>query len=82
MATSPHRPRTTDETGDAPGTPGDDTPPVAGMPVEVWSWLRESMAVRPHVVARVRAALDAGVQATPDQVALAMLRHQPYRGAA
>jgi hypothetical protein len=59
-----------------------DHPPVAGMSVEVWSWLRETMEVRPHVVARIRAALDAGHQATPDQVAAAMLRHQPYRGAA
>ena len=64
-------------------------PPVAGMSPEVWRWLRESMAVRPHVVARVRAALDAGVRPTPDQVAVAILDDRwregpvrPFRGAA
>jgi hypothetical protein len=53
------------------------------MPPEVWRWLRESMVVRPHVVARVRAALDAGHRPTPDQVAGAILdgrgRHGPPR---
>lgn len=71
-------------------TSANDRPPVAGMPVEVWTWLRESMAVRPQVVARVRASLDAGHQASADDVALAILRgpwnspwregqHGPYR---
>lgn len=48
-------------------------PPVDGMPLEVWTWLRESMAVRPQVVARVRASLESGERATADQIARAML---------
>ena len=48
-------------------------PAVAGIPPEVWAYLRETMTVRPHVVARVRASLQAGVQPTSDEVALAML---------
>jgi hypothetical protein len=51
------------------------------MPAEIWSWLRESMAVRPHVVARVRAQLDAGEQPTAYQVALAMLE-DPFQDVA
>jgi hypothetical protein len=50
-----------------------DAPPVAGMPIEVWTWLRESLAVRPSVVARVRARLDAGDRPTADDVAAAIL---------
>ena len=50
-----------------------DVPPIAGMPDEIWSWLRESMAVRPLVVARVRAALASGEQASAEDVALAIL---------
>ena len=53
-------------------------PPVAGMPPEVWKWLRESRSVRPHVVARVRAALAAGIQVSAEDVALAMISG-PYR---
>ena len=56
-------------------------PPIAGMPVETWSWLRDSLAVRPHVVAQVRELLSAGHRPTPDQVANAMI-FGPYRGAA
>jgi hypothetical protein len=48
-------------------------PPVTGMPPEVWNWLRESLAVRPNVVAAVRARLDAGERPAPEDVALAML---------
>jgi hypothetical protein len=48
-------------------------PPVTGMPPEVWIWLRESLAVRPKVVADVRARLDAGERPAPEDVALAML---------
>ena len=44
------------------------------MPLEVWTWLRDSMAVRPHVVARVRAGARVRASgSTPDEVALAML---------
>lgn len=56
-------------------------PPVPGMPLEMWLWLREARPVRPHVVARARAALAAGKQATADEVALAMLLG-PYRDVA
>ena len=56
-------------------------PPVHGMPIEVWTWLRESMAVRPHVVARVRASLEAGERATPDDIATAMLSGTRREGA-
>lgn len=56
-------------------------PPFPGMPLEMWAWLQESRPVRPHVVARVRAALAAGKQATADEVALAMLQG-PYRDVA
>lgn len=55
-----------------------DRPPVAGMPAEVWAWLRESMAVRPQVVARVRASLEAGHQTSADDVARAIM-NGPYR---
>jgi hypothetical protein len=65
MTTSPHRPRAASTL---------DRPPVDGMPAEVWSWLRESMAVRPHVVSRVRDALARGERASADDVALAILR--------
>jgi hypothetical protein len=51
------------------------------MPLEMWAWLQEARAVRPHVVARVRAALAAGQQVTPDEVARAMLTG-PYRDVA
>jgi hypothetical protein len=64
MTTTQHRPRAATL----------ERPPVDGMPLEVWSWLRESMAVRPQVVARARAALARGEQATADDVALAILR--------
>lgn len=43
------------------------------MPVEIWSWLRESMAVRPQVVARVRATIASGQQVSAEDVALAIL---------
>ena len=58
--------------------PTSQQPPVAGMPIEVWTWLRESRSVRPHVVARVRAALEAGERVTSDAVALAMIT-EPFR---
>jgi hypothetical protein len=48
-------------------------PPVTGMPPEVWTWLHESSPVRPHVVADVRARLDAGVRPPVEDVALAIL---------
>ena len=57
-------------------------PPVAGMPPEVWSWLRDAQPVRPRVVADVRARLDAGQRPTPEDVALAMLRDVRADGAA
>ena len=64
-------------------------PPVAGMSPAVWRWLRETTEVRQHVVARVRASLDAGERPTPDQVAVAILHggpragpFRPFRGAA
>jgi hypothetical protein len=50
------------------------------MPAELWSWLRESIAVRPSVVARVKASLEAGERRSPDDIALAMLDRCPYRG--
>ena len=53
-------------------------PPVAGMPIEIWTWLRESRSVRPHVVARVRAALAAGERVSADAVATAMMT-EPFR---
>ena len=53
-------------------------PPVTGMSLEVWTWLRESRSVRPHVVARVRAALASGERVTSDAVALAMIT-EPFR---
>ena len=56
-------------------------PPIAGMPIEVWTWLRESRSVRPHVVARVRAALAAGLDVTSYEVAAAILRG-PFRDVA
>jgi hypothetical protein len=56
-------------------------PPIAGMPPEIWTWLRESRSVRPHVVARVRAALAAGRRVSSDDVALAII-HGPYRDVA
>jgi hypothetical protein len=65
MTTTPHRPRAA-----APAS----QPPVSGMPLEVWSWLRESMAVRPLVVERVRRALAKGERASADDVALAILQ--------
>jgi len=60
------RPRVT-----ADGAP--DDPPVAGMPAEVWTWLRTSLAVRPAAVADARARLDAGVQPTAAELADAVL---------
>ena len=56
-------------------------PPIAGMPPEIWSWLRQSRSVRPHVVARVRAALAAGELVSAEDVALAILKG-PYRDVA
>ena len=56
-------------------------PPVAGMPIEIWTWLHEPRSVRPHVVARVRAALVAGHRVAPRDVALAMITG-PYRDVA
>lgn len=57
-------------------------PPIAGMPPEVWAWLREARCVRPHVVARARAALAAGDRrVSADEIALAMLEG-PYRDVA
>jgi hypothetical protein len=52
----------------------DTRPLVAGMSDEVWTSLHETPAVRPTVVARVRAALDAGQRTSADDVALAILR--------
>jgi hypothetical protein len=49
------------------------------MPIEVWTWLRESLAVRPQVVARVRASLEAGERRTGDDIANAMLGNGPFR---
>ena len=64
MASNHHRQRSVEP----------DQPPVPGMPAEVWTWLRESMSVRPHVVARVRASLASGDdRPSPDDVALAIL---------
>lgn len=60
------------------------TPLVPGTSLDPWIWLREAM-VRPHVVARVRAALAAGHRVSADDVALAILRRhdiRPYRDAA
>jgi hypothetical protein len=51
-----------------------ERPPIACVPPEVWSWLHESLGVRPHVVARARATLANGDQASADDVAEAMLR--------
>lgn len=48
------------------------------MPLELWTWLRESRSVRPHVVARVRAGLASGERVTPDAVARAMMT-EPFR---
>ena len=56
-------------------------PPIPGMPLEMWAWLQESSAVRPDVVARVRAALDEGKRVSADDVALAILEG-PYRDVA
>ena len=56
-------------------------PPVPGMPLEMWTWLRESRSVRPHVVARVRAALAEGKQVSSDDLARAIL-DGPYRDVA
>lgn len=52
----------------------ENRPPVAGMSVEMWTSLRETPVVRSNVVARVRAALEAGYRASADDVAVAMLR--------
>jgi hypothetical protein len=54
----------------------------AVIPLEIWVALTEMPVVRPHVVARVRAALAAGLIGTPDDVARAMLCGAPYRDAA
>ena len=43
------------------------------MPVEVWSWLHESLSVRPEAVAEARARLDAGLRPTSTQLADALL---------
>ena len=48
-------------------------PPIAGMPLELWTWLRESTLVRPHVVARARASLAAGERTSAHDVADAIL---------
>jgi hypothetical protein len=50
-----------------------DGPPVSGMSVEVWTWLREPAPVRPDAVAEARARLDAGDHPTPTQLAEALL---------
>ncbi|HEX4906307.1 MAG TPA: hypothetical protein VFU93_12705 [Acidimicrobiales bacterium] len=58
------------------------SPPVPGMPLEMWRWLREARPVRPDVVARAKAALAAGDRpVTADEIALAMLEG-PYRDVA
>ena len=58
------------------------TPPVPGMPLELWRWLREARPVRPEVVARAKAALAAGDRrVSADEIALAMLEG-PYRDVA
>lgn len=51
----------------------ENRPPVAGLSNEAWIDLLEAPAVRTNVVARVRAALEAGHSASADDVALAML---------
>jgi hypothetical protein len=51
-----------------------DVPPVAGMPIEVWTWLRESVSVRPAVVAVARARLEAGKRPTATELAEALLQ--------
>lgn len=63
MANLHHSPRST-ETG---------IPPVAGMSIELWAWLRESVLVRPEVVADVREAYANGDTPTADDVAMAIL---------
>ena len=67
---TPHRHRVRSDTADAAPVP----PPVAGMPAEVWSWLRESLAVRPTAVAEARARLDAGLRPSSVELADALLR--------
>ena len=52
-------------------------PPVTGLSPEVWTWLRESLAVRPNVVATVRERLAAGDRPAPEDVALAILLDAP-----
>ena len=50
-----------------------DAPPVDGMSVEVWTWLRESNPVRPVAVAIARARLDAGARPSAVELADALL---------
>ena len=50
-----------------------DAPPVPGMSIEVWTWLREPASVRPDAVADARARLDAGDQPTATELAEALL---------
>jgi hypothetical protein len=52
-------------------------PSVSGLSPEVWSWLRESLPVRPSVVATVRERLAAGDRPAPEDVALAILLDAP-----
>ena len=50
-----------------------EAPPVPGMTIEVWTWLREPASVRPDAVAEARARLDAGDHPTATQLAEALL---------
>ena len=50
-----------------------DAPPVDGMSIEVWAWLRESLPVRPVAVAIARARLDAGARPSSVELADALL---------
>jgi len=52
-------------------------PSVSGLSPEVWTWLRESLPVRPSVVATVRERLAAGDRPAPEDVALAILLDAP-----
>jgi hypothetical protein len=52
-------------------------PSVTGLSPEVWTWLRESLPVRPGVVATVRERLAAGDRPPAEDVALAILLGAP-----
>ena len=52
-------------------------PSVTGLSPEVLTWLRESLPVRPGVVANVRKRLAAGDRPAAEDVALAILLDAP-----